>query len=249
MRCIIVGRGRLGTTLAAALAEAGVDVAVYSHAEIPKRPLTDGDAVFLTVPDAAIAAVAARVAQWPSVAPFHLIHCAGVLGTAVLGSGDYIPVAMHPFQTIEHGAPACVLRGIPWGVSGTDAAVAWASTVVGILGGMVVNIPDTAEARARYHATAVMACNAVQTYLRAAQMLAAEQGIDAALLLGPIVRTTVEQSLRAMERGDDVPLTGPVVRNDSETIDLHLRSLPPQLAAIHKAGIEATTFMLGNERP
>lgn len=249
MRCFIVGRGRLGTTLASALADVGVDVALSSHEDVPASPLGHGDAVFLTVPDAAIAAVAARVTQWPTVAPYHLVHCAGVLGTDVLGRGGYVPVAMHPFQTIEQGAPAAALRGIPWGVSGSAQAVEWARTIVDTLNGTAIVIPDTEASRARYHATAVLACNMVQTYLRAAQMLAIEQGIDAATLLGPIVRTTVEQALRAMQGGRNVPLTGPVVRGDAATIERHLESLPPELAAIHRLGIEATMLVLGNETP
>jgi predicted short-subunit dehydrogenase-like oxidoreductase (DUF2520 family) len=249
MRCIIVGRGRLGTALATALAEAGVNVDLISHNGTPEVPLAQGDAVFLTVPDAAIAAVAARVAQWPADAPYHLVHCAGVMGTSVLGSGPFIPLALHPFQTIEQGAPANVLRSIPWGASGNTQALEWAGNVVKILDGTVVEIPDTEADRARYHATAVLACNMVQTYLRAAQMLANQQGIDAATLLGPIVRTTVEQALRAMEQGRHVPLTGPVVRGDVETIRRHIESLPSHLAAIHKAGIEATALLLGTETP
>jgi len=249
MRLFIVGRGRLGTTLATALAQAGANVELLSHNESPSHPIGAADGVFLTVPDAAIAAVAASVTLWPCSAPYHLVHCAGALGTEVLGVSGVVPVAMHPFQTIEQGASESVLRNIPWGVSGTADALAWARQIVDLLGGTMIAIPDTDSDRAKYHATAVMACNALQTYLRAAQMLAGEQGIDASMLLGPIVRTTVEQALRAMEQGQEVPITGPVARGDANTTQRHLESLPPHLAAIHKAGLEATELVLGKRKP
>jgi predicted short-subunit dehydrogenase-like oxidoreductase (DUF2520 family) len=74
------------------------------------------------------------------------------------------------------------------------------------------------EDRAAYHAAASIASNFLVTLEAAAEAVAAGAGIaagDARRLLGPLVRTTVENWLAA---GPRAALTGPVARGDEGTV-------------------------------
>src|SRR4051794_33266757 len=90
---VIVGAGRLGTALAAALRAAGVPV------EGPLGRGAEGSgaaAVLLCVPDAEIAAAAA------AVAPGRLVgHCSGATGLAPLAPHEAFSI--HPLMTVTGG--------------------------------------------------------------------------------------------------------------------------------------------------
>src|SRR5205085_4619308 len=91
----VVGRGRLGTSLAGALREAGV------HVEGPLGRGADGrgaGVVVLCVPDGEIVAAAAAVAPGPVVG-----HCSGALGLEPLGPREGF--ALHPLMTFT-GQPS-----------------------------------------------------------------------------------------------------------------------------------------------
>ena len=98
-RIAIVGAGRLGTALAAALRDAGVTV---------DGPLgrgfdgAGGDAVLLCVPDAEIAAAAAVITPGVLVG-----HCSGATGLDVLGGHEGF--GLHPLMTVP--AAGARLRG------------------------------------------------------------------------------------------------------------------------------------------
>ena len=94
----VIGAGRLGTALSAALREAGLDVeGPLGRGEVPRGC----DAIVLCVPDAEIAAAAAVVA---GAAPL-IGHTSGVTGLdALAGAGgatgsDAAAFGLHPLQT------------------------------------------------------------------------------------------------------------------------------------------------------
>ena len=89
------------------------------------------------------------------------------------------------------------------------------------------------DARALYHAGAVMASNFLVTLHRAAAQLAVAAGAPPEGLL-PLMRRTME---------NDFELTGPIARGDRETIDRHvaaIREREPQLEPLYAALAEAT---------
>ena len=95
--CAIVGAGRLGGALAAALRRTGLEI---------DGPLGRGadpvgvDAVLLCVPDAEIAAAAAAISPGPPVG-----HCSGATGLDVLTGHEAF--AFHPLMTVPaRGEPA-----------------------------------------------------------------------------------------------------------------------------------------------
>jgi predicted short-subunit dehydrogenase-like oxidoreductase (DUF2520 family) len=97
LRVGIVGAGRLGTALAAALRDAGVRVeGPAGRGEVPERC----DAIVLCVPDAEIAAAAASVA---GAAPL-MGHTSGATPLTALEPAGGAAFAMHPLQTFPERA-------------------------------------------------------------------------------------------------------------------------------------------------
>jgi predicted short-subunit dehydrogenase-like oxidoreductase (DUF2520 family) len=199
----IVGAGRLGSALSAALAAAGFSV---------RGPLGRGadgggaTAVLLCVPDGEIAAAAAHVAPGPLVG-----HCSGATGLAVLAPHEAF--SLHPLMTVAAGAGPDVLRGAGCAVDGsTPRALAAAEALAAGLGMRATRVAD--DDRAAYHAAASIASNFLVTLEGFAERLAATAGVDRALLV-PLVRAAVENWAA---RGPEQALTGPIARGDEETV-------------------------------
>ena len=201
-RVAIVGRGRLGTALAAALRAEDWPV---------EGPLGRGaagagaDIVLLCVPDGEIAAAAASVSPGPLVG-----HCSGAHGVDAI-PGHAGRFALHPLMTVT--AEGARFAGAGAAVAGsTSRALAAATALAESVRLRPFTIAD--EDRAAYHAAASIASNFLVTLESAAERLAAEAGADRDLLV-PLVRATVENWAA---RGPERALTGPLVRGDEETV-------------------------------
>jgi predicted short-subunit dehydrogenase-like oxidoreductase (DUF2520 family) len=200
--CAIVGAGRLGTALAAALRATGLNV---------DGPLGRGanpagvDAVLLCVPDAEIASAAAAVAPGVPVG-----HCSGATGLEVLAGHEAF--GLHPLMTVPaSGTPD--FAGAGAAVAGsTPRALAIAEELADRLGLRTTIVADAD--RAAYHAAASIASNFLVTLEGAAERVAATAGVDRALLV-PLVRAAVENWARL---GAADALTGPIARGDHATV-------------------------------
>ena len=196
-RCAIVGLGRMGSALAAALAD------VPSTVDGPFGRGFDGtdasggryDVVLLAVPDAQIATAVAAIVAGPVVG-----HCAGSFGLDVLGDRESFSV--HPLMTVT--AEGAVFTGAGAAVAGSTArALIVARDIALSLGMSPVEIRDSD--RAAYHAAASIASNFLVTLEDAAERLLATTGADRALLV-PLVRAAVENWAAV---GGAAALTGP----------------------------------------
>jgi predicted short-subunit dehydrogenase-like oxidoreductase (DUF2520 family) len=219
----IVGAGRLGSVLAAAL-------------QVP-APLGRGgaaqgaDVVLLCVPDSEIAAAAAAVAPGPLVG-----HCSGATGLDALLPHEAF--SLHPLMTVPAGAPPDVLAGAGCAVAGaTPRALAAARGLAERLGMRATEVADAD--RAAYHAAASMASNFLVTLEGAAERLATTAGVDRNLL-APLVRATVENWVAL---GPERALTGPIARGDVATVERHRAAIgerAPELLPLYDALAEAT---------
>jgi predicted short-subunit dehydrogenase-like oxidoreductase (DUF2520 family) len=200
---VIVGAGRLGTALTAALGAAELDV----RGPLGRGATADGAAlVLLCVPDREIAAAAAAVAPGPLVG-----HCSGATGLAPLAPHEAF--SMHPLMTVPANAAPGVLAGAGCAVDGTTPrALEAAGRLADMLGMRATRIAE--EDRVAYHAAASIASNFLVTLEGAAERLAATAGVDRELL-APLVRAAVEDWAA---RGAAGALTGPIVRGDEETV-------------------------------
>src|SRR4051812_26499761 len=203
----IVGRGRLGTTIAAALREAGHEV--DGPAGRGEHPSAEG--LLLCVPAAQIPPAAAAVA---GAAPL-VGHTSGATPLAALGpAGAGATFGLHPLQTfpapLEEGALAR-FAGIGCAVAGSSAPALEAATQLARSLGMRPFAIDD-QGRVAYHAAASVASNFLVTLQAAAERIAAGAGLEPAEareLLAPLVRTTVDGWASL---GPERALTGPVAR-------------------------------------
>ena len=219
----IVGAGRLGTALAAAL---GASSPLGRGADA--RGAT---AVLLCVPDGEIAAAAAAVERGPLVGP-----CSGATGLEVLAPHEAF--SLHPLMTVPAGAPRDVLAGAGCAVDGaTPRALAAAEALAARLDMRATRVAD--EDRAAYHAAASIASNFLVTLEGAAERLAASAGVDRALL-APLVRAAVENWA---QRGAEGALTGPIARGDEATVARQRAAVAeraPDLLPLFDAMVDAT---------
>jgi predicted short-subunit dehydrogenase-like oxidoreductase (DUF2520 family) len=204
----VVGQGRLGRALIAALGDATLQVAGERWKTAgPFGRGYDGaaaDAVLLCVPDGEIAA-AARL-----VSPGRLVgHCSGATGLDALAPHERF--SFHPLLPVVPGRTQ--FAGTGAAIAGVTArAVAFADSLAQALGMRAIEVAEAD--RAAYHAAASIASNFLITLEAAAEQIAASAGVSRELL-APLVRATVENwAVFGPERA----LTGPVTRGDEATV-------------------------------
>jgi predicted short-subunit dehydrogenase-like oxidoreductase (DUF2520 family) len=242
LRVGIVGAGRVGTALAAALRDVGVEV---------EGPLGRGgrpagcDAILLCVPDAEIAA-AAEVAT--AAAPL-MGHTSGATPLAALAHAGVAAFGLHPLQTVAH--PGVRFEGAGAAVAGsTPEALAFATALAERLGMTPFEIDD--EGRAAYHAAASVASNFLITLQAAAERIAGGAGLEpeqARALFGPLVRQTLAN---VAELGPEAALTGPVARGDERTVAAQraaVEEAAPELLELFDELVRRTRALAGQEAP
>ena len=224
----IVGAGRLGSALTAALRAAGRRV----DGPLGRGATGDGaGCVLLCVPDGEIAAAAAAVRPGPLVG-----HCSGATGLEVFDGREAL--SLHPLMTVPAGAPASVFAGAGCAVDGSSPrALATAEALAAALGMRFTRVAG--EDRAAYHAAASIASNFLVTLEGAAERLAATAGVERALL-APLVRAAVENWA---DRGAEDALTGPIARGDEATVARQRAAVAeraPELLEVWDALADAT---------
>jgi len=242
----IVGAGRLGTVLGAALVRRGWTAAAIvdkdpGAARESRRIIGRGTAVaglggtarlghvvIIAVPDNAVGRVAAGLARsGVSWAGRFVFHTSGLLPARVLEPlrkrGACI-ASVHPVQSFPRkDAPASIFRGITWGVEGDPAAVAAAEEMVRSLRGNVLLLSE--KDKPLYHAACSLASNAMIALEWTASGMLGAAGIGekaAAGMLFPLVQETLQN---VNNLGLEKALTGPILRGDVVTVRKHLEAL------------------------
>jgi predicted short-subunit dehydrogenase-like oxidoreductase (DUF2520 family) len=238
----IVGVGRAGAAVGAALAAAGHEITAVHVRSTPSalraarlfpsaRPESlagvagAADVVLLAVPDDALAAVAVSLADEGGARPGLLVvHLAGRHGLAVLDplhARGAQRAAIHPIMTFP-GADddASRLRGASFGVTADANVAQLAARLVRDAGGVTVWVPP--EGRVVYHAALSLAGNYTATLVAAGIDLLHRAGVaDPASAIGPLVHAQVSGALADGARA----MTGPVRRGDVGTVREHLTSM------------------------
>ena len=242
LRVGIVGRGRVGTALARALGDAGVDVdGPLGRGERPARC----DAIVLCVPDAEIAAAAEVVT---GAAPL-VGHTSGATPLSALAHAGMPAFGIHPLQSFAHPGVGFEGAGAAVAVS-TPEALAFATRLAERLGMTPFEIDD--EGRAAYHAAASVASNFLVTLEAAAEAIATGAGLsreETRRLLMPLVRQTVEN---VAERGPEAALTGPIARGDEATVAAQraaVEDAAPQLLELFDELVRQTRALAGERTP
>jgi predicted short-subunit dehydrogenase-like oxidoreductase (DUF2520 family) len=238
----VIGAGRVGTVLGAALARAGHQVVAASAVSDtslararrllpgaaimrPEEVLAESGLVLLTVPDDALPGLVAGLAA--TGAPMEgrlLAHASGRHGLAVLEPATRrggLPLALHPVMTFT-GRPDDLdrLAGVSFGVTAPDPLGPVAEALVIEMGGEPVFIAE--ERRSLYHAALASGANHLVTLVVEAADLLREAGVaDPARMLGPLLSAALDNALRLGDAG----LTGPVARGDADTVADHIEAL------------------------
>jgi predicted short-subunit dehydrogenase-like oxidoreductase (DUF2520 family) len=235
----VVGAGRVGAVLGAALNAAGhrvVAAAAVSAASrdrvarlLPEAAVLPADEVaraaddllLLAVPDDALAGVVSGLATTGALRPGQIVaHTSGAHGLAVLG--DLEGLALHPAMTFT-GAETDLdrLPGIAWGVTTNDRV--FAARLVTDLGGVPEWVAE--QARPVYHAALAHGANHLVTLVNEAADLLRAAGIaEPARVLDPLLHAALDNALRL----GDAALTGPVSRGDAGTVRKHLDHIPAE---------------------
>ena len=226
----IIGPGRAGTSLAAALSARGWEFAGFlgRHDELARA--ADGvDLLVIATPDDAVADVAAAVVPSPGTTVAHL---SGSLGLDALAPHP-LRAAVHPLVPLPNGevGAARLCSGVTFAVAGAPLA----RDMVACLGGRVVEVAD--GDRAAYHAAACIAANHVVALLGQVERVAASVGLDLESFL-PLTRAAVDD-VAALGAGP--ALTGPARRGDWATLSRHLDALPESERPGYQAGAALAT--------
>lgn len=242
----IVGAGRLGTSIGAALTKKGWSLKVIADrdpaaARAARKIIGRGTAtsdvgkaargarvVFICVPDDSLEAVAKKLARpgssWTGRFVFHTsgLHPAAALDP--LRKKGARAASIHPVQSFpEKGAALRFFRGIFWGLEGDADAVRAGRDAVRALGGRALVLRETDKPL--YHAACSLASNGLVSLEATAVALLQEAGVrqkTAIAVLLPLIQGTLQNVKKfALEKA----LTGPVARGDIETVRRHLEAL------------------------
>ena len=241
----IIGTGRLGTTLAVALAGRGylirslvarrvqsarkaaslLDADVQVLAADRTRTLICADLFLITVPDDQIPFVVRELSEINVDRKVTVLHTSGALSSEVLEplkEKGWSTGSIHPLMSVSAVNDAS-LEGAFWSVEGDRKALRLGKEIVRDLGGKSFSIRS--EDKPLYHAAAVMVSGNVVALFDVALEMLGECGLDrktARAVLLPLIASTV----RNLEtKTPEESLTGTFSRGDVETVKRHLAAL------------------------
>jgi len=235
----VIGAGRVGAVLGAALEAAGhrvVAAAAVSAASLdraarllPNAAILPADAVaragtdllLLAVPDDALGAVAAGLATTGALGEHQIVaHTSGAHGLDVLGG--IRGFALHPAMTFTGDLPDLDrLPGTAYGLTAPGDLRPLAARLVTDLGGIPEWIAE--DDRPVYHAALAHGANHLVTLVNEAADLLRATGVERpGAVLSPLLHAALDNALRL----GDAALTGPVSRGDAGTVARHLERMP-----------------------
>jgi predicted short-subunit dehydrogenase-like oxidoreductase (DUF2520 family) len=242
LRVGVVGAGRVGGVLAAALRAAGHEIVAAAgesdasrnrieallpgvRGDKPSAVARDCDLLLLTVPDDMLGNVVSMLAASGAIHEGqYVVHTSGRHGLAVLADAVAVgarPVALHPAMTFTGTAVDLPrLAGCVFGVTAGEAERELTESLVADLGGRSMWVPE--ERRTLYHAGLAHGANHLVTLVaEAMEMLRAAGADDPAGTLRPLMSAALDNALT----DGDAALTGPIVRGDVQTVAAHLADL------------------------
>lgn len=238
----VIGAGRVGSVLGAALGRAGHAVVAASavsdesrrRAEelLPGVPLTDppgvlaaAELILLTVPDDALPGLVDGLAATGLIRPGQiLVHTSGRYGIAVVDPATRrgaLPLAIHPVMTFTGTSVDLErLAGCSFGVTAPAALRPMAEALVVECGGEPEWIAE--DMRPLYHAALATGANYLVTLVAQAADLLKRAGVEhPTRMLAPLLSAALDNALRFGDQG----LTGPVARGDAGTVAAHIAEL------------------------
>jgi predicted short-subunit dehydrogenase-like oxidoreductase (DUF2520 family) len=237
------GAGRVAGALCREMFRSGLKIRqVVSESESDGRPLADeckalwsselsfsnyNHVVIVAVPDHKLSDVLSSV-ECPEKCV--VAHTAGSYGLEVFPDKFKRTGVFYPLQTFSKGRTVN-FRDLPFLIesSGNDARKILSDLALSI-GGKVHYIDS--ERRKMVHLAAVFMNNFTNYMLTAGTEISAYAGLSTAIF-EPLIRETVA---KALDNGPEESQTGPAIRNDLNTIEMHLKllSFSPELQNLYR---------------
>ncbi len=233
----IIGAGHVGLVLGRAFTAAGWPVVAVASRDPGRRArfqaavpgaraypeaapvLDDVEIAFLTVPDDAIATVAAGLRLYAGQG---LVHTSGLVPAAVLApalAAGTLAASFHPLVAFAREDEAlAALQGATVALEGDEPLVSMLADLAAAIGAQPVRVP--AGAKAAYHAAAVMAAGAEIALLDAIVSLGRGAGLDEAASLA-IYLPLVRQALSGAETLGVSAHLEALARLAPDTLDLY----------------------------
>jgi predicted short-subunit dehydrogenase-like oxidoreductase (DUF2520 family) len=258
LRFSVAGPGKVGSSLACWAVAAGAELVAVAGRRAggpawpggpPRLALADldtagQDLLLIAVGDGAVAEVAAQLASRPQARI--ALHTSGSLDASALvplRAGSKIG-SLHPLKAFPQPLPdPAEGRGVFFAVDGDPEARELAFRMAGAWGGVAAEVP--AEARPLYHFAATLAAGGVVTLLAAAAEIAGGIGLPEPVTRGylELARGALAAAARTLDEGRPLAaaITGPVTRDDRETLRKHLAAL----GSLTPGKLPLAIFLLG----
>lgn len=250
---LIVGAGRVGLQLARQLHQRGVPLlgvvcrSLESRSNAAKvlpeslmlasdRPLPAAKRVLLAVRDREISATAQMIgASLQSQAI--ILHCSGAMGPTVLeplAAAGFATGVFHPLLPFPHPVePRVNCRGATVTIAGHPRAVTAGRQLALALAMHPISVDSLSWPL--YHAAAALAGPLLYALLQAAQEELERAGFPAETVPSAVQSLAATAVAHATSRRGWCLLTGPLVRDDLETVSAHASVLQPEVRAIYDA--------------
>jgi predicted short-subunit dehydrogenase-like oxidoreductase (DUF2520 family) len=267
----IIGFGKLGSHLYHALKRTGrysISVVVKSSRHKPnKRDIENCNIIFITVNDSKIQEAAKEISRLSvDFRNKYVFHASGALSSEILSSLKKKRASVgsfHPVQTFEHVARKhhTKFRNIYIAVEGDYEAVSKAFRVARHLSSIPFQI--SSSDKILHHINCVIASNYLVGHLNYLDEISnvisstyrAKRGLNYGFKkhkFFDIYKPLIEQTLENIRtKGIKASLTGPIERNDTQTIKLHIKKLKNKLPEIlnfySQMGIETVRLAVKNK--
>jgi predicted short-subunit dehydrogenase-like oxidoreductase (DUF2520 family) len=242
----VIGVGRAGSVLGAALVRAGYpvtavaavsDVSRARAAELlpgvpvlpPDEVAARAELVILAVPDDALTGLAGGLAAAGALRPGQFVaHLSGAHGLGVLApvlACGARPLGLHPAMALT-GQVGDIdrLAGAAFAVTAAPGDLSFAEQVVRSIGGAPVPVDEAL--RPLWHAGLAHGANHLVTLVASAAAVVRAAGVsDPAAAIGPLLHAALDNALADAAAGASSAVTGPVSRGDAGTVAAHLHAL------------------------
>jgi len=251
MKIGIVGMGKVGKALGKYFMERGLEVAgVHARDSMKGEAVAEwlgtlfvpeleelvaaSDILFLTVVDGGIPLVWEVIRKFPLRGKI-LVHCSGALSSEVFsgiedrGGFGY---SLHPVMTLSDNPDSYLyLYKAAFTLEGSKSKLGEVQGLIETLGNRV-QVIDSGQ-KALYHSAAVFASNFMVALAQTSMAILGRCGFDeeSSKLLLPLMDASLK-NIRA--HGTVGALTGPVERNDMETVCKHLAVLDEEERGIYR---------------
>lgn len=239
-----IGAGKVGCTLGKYFAEGGVSLSGYYSASqetsheaahftntcsynSAEDLIRECDCVFVTVPDGEIPNVWNEIRDY-DIKDKIICHCSGAMTASDAFCGmeesGAVGYSVHPLFAVSDRFNAYrEMSGVFFTVEGAEKRIEEIVNLLNSLGNPVRVIRP--EDKTKYHCAAAVASNLVCSVLDMSFDLMEQCGFEAAdarKAMAPLIGGNVEHVISV---GAQEGLTGPIERNDTETVAKHIKCL------------------------